>query len=84
MNYRFDSVNDAIRFTFSDGKRDVQGLVSRDCLEDAFRIRSDDLKDWLTACLQHTKLIGSAALELWTEGAPEPVVVNAGNVRLPH
>ena len=82
--YRFDGAHDAIRFTFSDGKRNVQGLVSRDCVEDAFRIFSDDLKDWLSACTQHTQAIGSAALELWHEGAPEPVVVNSGNVRLSH
>jgi len=80
--YRFDGAHDAIRFTFSDGHRDVQGLVSRECLEDDFLILTDELKDWLDACLAFADQIEATARELWSEGAPEPVVVRSGNVSL--
>ena len=80
--FRFDSVHDAIRFSFSDGSREVQALVSQECMEADFSVRSNDIVDWLAACVQFTHEIESAALELWQEGAPEPVVVKSGNVRL--
>jgi hypothetical protein len=81
-DYRFDAAHDAIRFSFSDGRRKVQGLVSRECLEEDFSVRTDDLKDWLSACLQFADQIETTARVLWHEGAPEPVVVRSGNVSL--
>ncbi len=80
--YLFDGARDAVRFTFSDGKRDILGMVLRSCFEDDFGVRTDEVNDWLAACSDHAREIESAARELWRHGAPEPVVVQSGNVQI--
>lgn len=80
--YRFDGARDAIRFTFSDGTRDIVCMVLRSCFEEDFGVKTDEVLDWLAACSDHESDLEFAARELWRHGAPEPVVVRSGNVRI--
>jgi Protein of unknown function (DUF1488) len=73
---------EVVRFDFDFDGRQIEGMVSRECLEDDFGMPGDaGPDDWKLLFFRHSGSIDAAAVRLMRAGAPVPVLVRAGDIR---